>query len=957
MNSINIAILFVAIHLCKSIDIFYDTMDNAVVTGWSFSGSNYLAPTNDDYCPNGGYCTFIYVPTNMYRTFINIDQYISFQIKYDLRYHTYFTIGVRYKYNNHANYIILLEYSTTQSSPPYKLSSKTHTLGAPTGATSVTFEFYGYGYIDNFYFIGSTATPTKNPTLSPTPTPTTSPSSPPTHTPTLAPTTTPTFLPTNYPTNYPTIYPTGSPSSPPTSVPSISPTLFPSGSPSSPPTRVPTNNPTKSPTRNPTKITKTPTTIPTFSPSSAPSVAPTTPPSNAPSFLPSNFPSLSPTNYPSNVPSIPPTFSPTFIDGFEYGICLDLINHIDILYDITQFECINYCKETNDCRMINHYKYFKTDDDSRCYIFNSSCKLSYYLNSNPSSIVWFKEILNGYDSTCSDYPSNWKDITGDSCYIYEQIGWCSNNAISDSHTLNDFDVLKDNVYGLNAADVCCQCSCHGGLYTLNNNINFVYENHEFNDKVLCHWQQQQYSHQQWQNWDNLILYEWCIDIQTRFDLMDKFSCNYLIDSEYALNDFDGIDINLCDFNLNANEYNDTYYFMLLLTLNEDSNILSTYINTKWFDINSELFSLSINVVGAVSYESCTSQIYNNDSDNINETIYGIYPCLVLDTNNPTKTPTFDPTVNPTHEPTVEPTVQPTDNPTIDPTVNPTNKPTSMPTLDPTTHPTVDPTHDPTVDPTVYPTMYPTVNPTSHPSKDPTTVPTVDPTTGPTTHPTYNPTLEPTRNPSRKPTYNHTANPTVKQTISETEDAIVIVDLSNEEMMTTLLILVAILIIAVICVIVICVIYSRKVKADHTRQQTQIEQLQVELEKIHTSNATAVERSIKGQSTNQQTNLFGFTTVMSTTPIETPIPSAPEQQEESFDLPEISQWTKQNILVWINNIGLQDQWKQIAINAVESGEYKGDDLMSLKSGKDIAKLFGIQNPMLCNRLWRELKKKK
>eukprot|EP01083_Nonionella_stella_P263749 895592_1 len=373
-----LSLLFVIqlnIKLFKSIEIFYDSMDNAVATGWSFSNDRYNSPTNDEDCPNGGYCTEIWDAT-MTRTFTNIDSYISFQIQYDMSYHLNGGVIVRYKYNNHANYVYFMkEFALISQSR--LTATYLNTLAAPVGATSVTFWFYRTSnfqteyniYLDNFYFIGTTAAPSNNPTKAPTPAPTLSPTTAPTKAPTIAPTNAPTNYPSNSPSFFPSLHPSSSPTLPPTTTPSTSPTKSPSGSPSFPPSRAPTSNPTSAPSRNPTVTTQYPSAAPSIPPTTSPSVIPSFAPSNHPSNSPSNSPSFPPTNYPSNSPSSAPTVSPTFIDGFEYGVCSDLSNHIDVLYDISHFQCINYCKLTNDCRMINHYKYFKTEDDTRCYIF------------------------------------------------------------------------------------------------------------------------------------------------------------------------------------------------------------------------------------------------------------------------------------------------------------------------------------------------------------------------------------------------------------------------------------------------------------------------------------------------------------------------------------------------------------------------------------------------------------
>eukprot|EP01084_Bolivina_argentea_P037148 68677_1 len=72
---------------------------------------------------------------------------------------------------------------------------------------------------------------------------------------------------------------------------------------------------------------------------------------------------------------------------------------------------------------------------------------------------------------------------------------------------------------------------------------------------------------------------------------------------------------------------------------------------------------------------------------------------------------------------------------------------------------------------------------------------------------------------------------------------------------------------------------------------------------------------------------------------------------------VANWSQDDIVEWMNNINLTDKWKQIALNAVKNGEFDGGDMINIKSGKDVSTVFGIKNPMLCSRLWRELKKTK
>ncbi len=70
---------------------------------------------------------------------------------------------------------------------------------------------------------------------------------------------------------------------------------------------------------------------------------------------------------------------------------------------------------------------------------------------------------------------------------------------------------------------------------------------------------------------------------------------------------------------------------------------------------------------------------------------------------------------------------------------------------------------------------------------------------------------------------------------------------------------------------------------------------------------------------------------------------------------LSAMRENDILEWVNSINLSAQWKEVATNAIKKGKYDGNDIKKLKSGKDVSKLLGIQNPMLCSRLWKEIKK--
>eukprot|EP01083_Nonionella_stella_P103595 295939_1 len=618
-------------------------MDCAVGTGWYFSGG-FLAPTNSGYCPNGGYCTKIYYNTYMSRAF-SIDRYSDIYLKFDIKCH--YDCDVYYKYNNHDNWIKVW-YSDVAGT--WK-NAITTTLSAPMGATSVTIRvnavstrYVRYVWIDNFYVFVTTTAPTPSPSES-----TPSPSESPTFSPSNAPTSAPTYSPTNIPT-----------------IPSESPTSAPSNNPTAAPSLVPTKEstaPTESPTLSPSSVpSAAPSVFPSDAPTGVPSLFPTNYPSVAPSRSPSMSPSNAPTDSPSFFPTASPTGSPTYIYGFEYGSCLDLEEKIELQFDMTQSECISHCHSKTDCRMVNHYEYFKSSFDSRCYLFDKSCLLSYTLSGNPSSTLWFKSTLTSahvIDSECMNYPHNWVDVAGDPCDLYTQFDWCAGGRVLEPYTINDISLLQDGIYGMDAVDVCCECSDHSGLFAFEN-ITLFYNEHQFNETLLCDWPHQEFNHKQWRYWDNLVLYEWCIDAHQRFNIENDTPCIHMhfTDYEYSMEEMIPHNVTLCDFDLDEHsDYNADYYFMLLFAYDGSFSSLNTYINAKWFEINANAFSDKIKF-HTVSFESCVSRIVDANTF-IHDHIFGIYPCSAP---NPTFNPTLYPTINPSLYPTINPSLYPTINP-------------------------------------------------------------------------------------------------------------------------------------------------------------------------------------------------------------------------------------------------------------------------------------------------------
>eukprot|EP01084_Bolivina_argentea_P243206 407760_1 len=337
----------------KSETLYYDNMNNAVATGWTFANNEYQNWNNEfeSFCPGYGdvqwskniKCICIWGENTMYRTLTNFSGYETVKIQVDIGYKKC-GVKVHYKYNNNANWILLVQKDTSASGFDFwrRVKNQQSTLASPTGATSVQFKFHvkdscaisnGIKYnnpsicVDNFYLFGETATPTEDPTINPsaaptippTKAPTTPPSNSPSISPTQPPSKSPSISPTQPPTTNPTLFtqqPTSAPTFLPSLSPSIAPTIPPTVSPSTPPSVVPSNVPTDAPSTTPTLSPSnnpsiSPSNDPTEAPTEAPSSNPTSPPSIAPTNSPSFAPIDSPTYSPSESPSLSPTLSPS----------------------------------------------------------------------------------------------------------------------------------------------------------------------------------------------------------------------------------------------------------------------------------------------------------------------------------------------------------------------------------------------------------------------------------------------------------------------------------------------------------------------------------------------------------------------------------------------------------------------------------------------------------------------
>eukprot|EP01084_Bolivina_argentea_P319660 554452_1 len=70
---------------------------------------------------------------------------------------------------------------------------------------------------------------------------------------------------------------------------------------------------------------------------------------------------------------------------------------------------------------------------------------------------------------------------------------------------------------------------------------------------------------------------------------------------------------------------------------------------------------------------------------------------------------------------------------------------------------------------------------------------------------------------------------------------------------------------------------------------------------------------------------------------------------------ILSWSNNDVLQWINSINFSNKWKKMAINAIKDGGVTGKHIEELKCKQDVIDIFDVNNPMLYNRLWVEIKK--
>eukprot|EP01083_Nonionella_stella_P033199 90879_1 len=289
------------------------------------------------------------------------------------------------------------------------------------------------------------------------------------------------------------------------------------------------------------------------------------------------------------------------------------------------------------CRMINYYYYFKSTDDSRCYIFDDICDVvSNDYHTSTQSIIYYKS----YNESCMDYPLDWVDSIGDDCDIYKAYNWCKNgNVLRDK---SEFENLIDSKYGLSAMDSCCECD--GGV-VVTDNVAFSIDENWINH-ILCNYTSDAETPMVRQ-WDNLFLYQLCghLDIDV--------NCAFLVDSQWSSHNH-SFSMHLCNVTpTQITEHN--FQFIVELNINNASSMYDMYINLLWFDIDPSLYSANINIIYE-NYSQCIGHMTTDKHASHN----GIHPCysLLQPTHDPSSQPTQDPSLQPTYEQSSQPTQDP-----------------------------------------------------------------------------------------------------------------------------------------------------------------------------------------------------------------------------------------------------------------------------------------------------------
>eukprot|EP01083_Nonionella_stella_P262764 893189_1 len=331
-----------------------------------------------------------------------------------------------------------------------------------------------------------------------------------------------------------------------------------------------------------------------------------TPPSFTPTSNPTQPPTLKPTQPPTITPTKPPTLTPTLAPTkhvqsyelkFEVGLsCNDLTNNIDVQYGISKHECIAQCQQMDIlCKMVNYFTYFKTSNDSRCYLFDTLCEVQVHLNNSPYDTNRTFIAYKLPELKCSDYPFDWTDNIGDSCSYYETHRWCSDGEILKNEEL--FYHLMDPQYSLSAIESCCQC---GGGITIMYDVGMSRDADWIDlEDILCTWEGSAFKPQsRLRNWDNIVLYDLC-------DELKDVNCNMLIDTQFNENDYD-YSMYLCD-HTPMEQTNTNFSFVFDVVINDELQTYDMFINTLWFDLDVDYYSSNVNM-HHLNHSKCIADI-------------------------------------------------------------------------------------------------------------------------------------------------------------------------------------------------------------------------------------------------------------------------------------------------------------------------------------------------------------
>eukprot|EP01084_Bolivina_argentea_P253857 426579_1 len=301
------------------------------------------------------------------------------------------------------------------------------------------------------------------------------------------------------------------------------------------------------------------------------------------------------------------------------AVCSNLVDNYDLKYETTLHECIAICQNMGDlCRMINFYHYFKSVDDSRCYIFERICNIVAVDNNetDQSSILYYK--VND-DDLCINYPTDWIDDIADNCDAYLMYDWCNNGTIQRNE--NDFYELMH--HGLDAIHTCCEC---GGGANIVDHIAVSIDRDwiDHNTDILC-----SVTLQNKRDWDNLYLYHFCDSVQ-------QTNCAYLLNKNFKPTNY-SYSIYLCK---NSQTEHHDIEFIFDQQINDDHLSHDTYVNLQWFNIDATLYSTNISII-YLNYSKCIhSLLYIDSNHTYNQ---GIHPCYSLDRDSAANNTTNEPT--------------------------------------------------------------------------------------------------------------------------------------------------------------------------------------------------------------------------------------------------------------------------------------------------------------------------